>query len=136
MAFASREAEKDYKKAWYIRNRDRILRERRRYAQENAAKISRYQHDYRARNQAALQAASRIRTMSYRAKKRAQFVEDVDPDVVYRMHGGMCGICKQFVPEDDFHVDHVVPVSKGGLHGYINVQPAHPLCNLKKGARV
>jgi 5-methylcytosine-specific restriction endonuclease McrA len=54
---------------------------------------------------------------------------------VYSMHGGMCGICKQFVGED-FHVDHVVPLSLGGAHGYINVQPAHPICNLRKNNRV
>jgi 5-methylcytosine-specific restriction endonuclease McrA len=54
--------------------------------------------------------------------------------VVYEMHGGMCGICKDFVSQDNFHVDHVKPLSKGGVHGYINVQPAHPLCNLEKGS--
>lgn len=35
----------------------------------------------------------------------------------------------------DFHVDHVVPLSKGGMHGYTNVQPAHPRCNMRKGAK-
>jgi hypothetical protein len=25
-------------------------------------------------------------------------------------------------------------LSQGGLHGYINVQPAHPICNFIKGA--
>jgi 5-methylcytosine-specific restriction endonuclease McrA len=49
------------------------------------------------------------------------------------MHGGMCGICKQFI-EGKFHVDHVIPLSKGGMHGYVNVQPAHPVCNQRKGA--
>jgi 5-methylcytosine-specific restriction endonuclease McrA len=51
------------------------------------------------------------------------------------MNGGMCGICEGFI-EGEFHVDHVIPLSKGGMHGYINVQPAHPRCNVRKGARV
>lgn len=68
-----------------------------------------------------------------RARKRNQFVEHIDPQVVYQMYGGMCGICKQFI-DGNFHVDHVVPLSKGGLHGYINCQPAHPRCNLQKGS--
>jgi 5-methylcytosine-specific restriction endonuclease McrA len=46
---------------------------------------------------------------------------------------GRCGICGEFI-EGDFHVDHVLPLSQGGLHGYINVQPAHPICNFIKGA--
>lgn len=69
-----------------------------------------------------------------RARKLDQFIEEVDPTIVYQMHGGMCSICKEFVAEDDFHVDHVIPLAKGGMHGYINVQPAHSKCNLQKGA--
>ena len=49
------------------------------------------------------------------------------------MHGGMCGICEEFI-QGKFHVDHVIPLSKGGLHCYANVQPAHPNCNRKKWA--
>lgn len=70
-----------------------------------------------------------------RALLLGQFIEDVDRDVVFSMHGGMCGICKQFI-DGPFHVDHVIPLSKGGMHGYVNVQPAHPDCNWKKGDRV
>lgn len=66
-----------------------------------------------------------------KARKLNQFIEPVDRRIVYEMHGGMCGICKEFI-EGDFHVDHVIPLSKGGMHGYVNVQPAHPLCNWKK----
>jgi 5-methylcytosine-specific restriction endonuclease McrA len=51
------------------------------------------------------------------------------------MHGGRCGICCEFI-EGDFHVDHVIPLARGGQHGYVNVQPAHPRCNLVKGAHV
>lgn len=70
-----------------------------------------------------------------RARKLASFIEDVDPRVVYEMHGGVCGICHEFI-EGDFHVDHVIPLARGGQHGYINVQPAHADCNLRKGASV
>jgi 5-methylcytosine-specific restriction endonuclease McrA len=51
------------------------------------------------------------------------------------MHGGMCGICKQFIV-GKFHVDHVIPLSKGGLHSYANTQPAHPDCNQRKSATI
>lgn len=70
---------------------------------------------------------------SRRARKLNQFIEEVDPRTVFQMHGGKCGICDDFI-EGDFHVDHIVPLSKGGMHGYINVQPAHPVCNMRKGA--
>jgi 5-methylcytosine-specific restriction endonuclease McrA len=35
-----------------------------------------------------------------------------------------------------FHVDHVVPLARGGEHSYANTQPACPPCNMSKGARV
>lgn len=79
-------------------------------------------------------AQKRKAVFNRRARKIASFVEKIDPLRVYEMHGGACGICKEFVPEDSFHVDHVVPLSKGGLHGYTNVVPAHAHCNLVKGA--
>ena len=70
-----------------------------------------------------------------RARKLDQFIEDIDRDTVYEMHGGMCGICEQFIM-GKFHVDHVIPLSKGGMHGYVNVQPAHPKCNEEKADRL
>jgi 5-methylcytosine-specific restriction endonuclease McrA len=41
--------------------------------------------------------------------------------------------CKECVDVDDWHLDHVKPLSKGGEHTYANV--AHPKCNLSKGAK-
>jgi 5-methylcytosine-specific restriction endonuclease McrA len=70
-----------------------------------------------------------------RARKLAAFIEEVDPAIVYEAHGGRCGICAEFIV-GDFHVDHVIPLSRGGMHGYVNVQPAHPACNLSKRDQV
>jgi 5-methylcytosine-specific restriction endonuclease McrA len=38
------------------------------------------------------------------------------------------------VPVEAFHVDHKVPLARGGEHSYENVQPAHPFCNGSKGS--
>ncbi len=78
----------------------------------------------------------RERQNTRRARKLDQFVEDVDPEVVYVMHGGCCGICEEYVTIEDFHVDHVIPLRRGGPHSYANCQPAHPRCNLSKGAKL
>lgn len=70
-----------------------------------------------------------------RARIKGVFIEHVDPRVVYEMHGGRCGLCEQFI-EGAFDVDHVVPLAQGGVHGYVNVQPAHVSCNRSKGRAV
>lgn len=43
-----------------------------------------------------------------------------------------CGICHDPI-EDEWHMDHIIPVSKRGKHCYYNLQPSHPVCNLMKG---
>lgn len=120
---------------WYRRNRERLLlvaQERR--ANQDVRKVQAYMAHYYQENKSRLRPYNRKVQLNRRALKLKQFIEDIDPQIVYTMHGGMCGICKQFI-EGEFHVDHVTSLSKGGMHGYINVQPAHPKCNLSKGAR-
>jgi 5-methylcytosine-specific restriction endonuclease McrA len=133
---------REYQRRYRERNRDR-LREYRRKTSERR-RVARRRHyvenaDH-ARALARRWAAEnpdrrRANEANRKARKLDQFIEDVDPRTVYAMHGGMCGICEQYI-DGDFHVDHIIPLSKGGMHGYINVQPAHPICNRRKGDRV
>lgn len=86
---------------------------------------------YKRRERARCSERERLRKAKIRPG-HPQFVERVEREVVYAMHGGCCGICREFVAEDEFEVDHRVPLSRGGLHGYANAQPAHPACNRRK----
>jgi 5-methylcytosine-specific restriction endonuclease McrA len=95
----------------------------------NWATIGPYQRQWAKNNPIKKNIAAHRR----RARQLGQFVENVDRQAVFEMHGGMCGICEEFI-QGKFHVDHVIPLSKGGLHCYANVQPAHPNCNRKKWA--
>ena len=45
--------------------------------------------------------------------------------------GGRCWICGG---ENADQIDHVKPISKGGLHTPANMRPTHALCNMSKGA--
>lgn len=82
--------------------------------------------------------------MAYRAIRRVNetkaFVEKVDRRVVWGRDEGHCRVklvCGGvFVPFEEMHLDHIVPVAKGGEHAYNNVQTACGPCNLKKGARI
>ena len=50
---------------------------------------------------------------------------------------GVCGICqKRIEPWEPMHIDHIVPMSRGGSHDRENLQAAHALCNLRKGNRM
>ena len=45
-------------------------------------------------------------------------------------------LCGGQVEPSDVHIDHIKPYSKGGQHVLGNLQVAHSLCNIRKGARV
>jgi 5-methylcytosine-specific restriction endonuclease McrA len=70
------------------------------------------------------------------ARKLGVVVEHVDRRILFERDEGVCGICRKPVDRDDFHVDHVIPLARGGEHSYANTQIAHPPCNLAKGAKV
>ena len=60
-------------------------------------------------------------------------------ETLIREQDGLCGICDQPLPAElspDIHVDHIIPVSKGGTDIYSNFQAAHASCNFSKGNRI
>lgn len=67
-----------------------------------------------------------------RIREQEQFVEKVSPQIVWERDEGVCGICGEAADPSDWHLDHTVPLSRGGEHSYANVQVSHPLCNRRK----
>lgn len=52
-------------------------------------------------------------------------------------YGMVCHICDGLIESmDDLHFDHVIPLSRGGLHVVENVRPAHGVCNIRKGNKI
>ncbi|WP_312045128.1 HNH endonuclease [Anaerotignum sp.] len=60
--------------------------------------------------------------------KRKQFNSETRK-VVYAKTKGHCALCGNFIPFDDFTVDHIKPLAKGGSNELENLQPACKVCN-------
>jgi len=80
---------------------------------------------------------------SYRARKIAAFVENVEREVVLERDGWICQLCDQPIDRSarspdpmSRSIDHRIPLARGGVHSYSNCQSAHLGCNLSKGARI
>jgi 5-methylcytosine-specific restriction endonuclease McrA len=80
--------------------------------------------------------------LAYQARKLGAFVEAVDKTVVWERDGGRCYLagprCLGVVPLhplSGWHLEHVIPLSRGGQHSYANAGVACPPCNLAKGAK-
>jgi len=115
-------------RAWRVANPEwSVERNKTRYAANRDAILA----EHRA-NRSAYTDRQRAR----RHRCNAQFVEHVASLAVLEMDDGVCGICGQDVDPRSFVVDHIHPLSKGGLHSYANVQVAHPSCNSRKAAKV
>lgn len=51
--------------------------------------------------------------------------------------GMVCGLCGgPIYDRSGLHIDHVLPVSRGGRTNVDNLQPAHACCNISKGNRI
>ena len=54
--------------------------------------------------------------------------------VLLEKQKGFCIVCKKKL-NDKYHLDHIVPLAKGGQNSDDNVQLLCPPCNLSKGAK-
>jgi 5-methylcytosine-specific restriction endonuclease McrA len=76
-----------------------------------------------------------------RARKVDAMVHDVPDAMVWEFNPagpGLCNYCRVDLDRGDrrsWHVDHVVPISRGGLNEIGNLVVACARCNVSKGAR-
>lgn len=104
-------------KAYYARHPDRRRATVRNYKRANLDK----QVDWQGRR---------------RAQKREAPNEPIDVKQVFVRDAGLCHICKLAVDPKNWHLDHVIPLSRGGHHTYSNVAVSHPKCNLSKSNKL
>ncbi len=50
---------------------------------------------------------------------------------IYAQQRGRCAICRTSI-KSEYHIDHIIPVSKGGEHIARNIQLLCPPCNMRK----
>ena len=99
-------------RAWYQSNRDRKAETQRAWREANPDKVRQYDADRRARQMNATTGP-----VDFEAARKAR---------------ADCYLCGSALGSD-IHVDHVVPLVRGGDHTMGNLLPTHPDCNWRKG---
>lgn len=126
-----------WNREFYARHRDRRKQLRVERYRSNPEKALQAARKYAAAHPDLIRSLGRKSQLQRRARLVRAFVEVVDPAVVFDRDKGICGICSLPVAvQSDWHVDHIVPLAKGGEHSYANVQLAHGACNRSKGAKL
>ena len=113
---AVRKDRKEYKRAYREANRDKVAARSQTYYQNNREQYA----DRRTKR---------------RALKRGATVEKVSRKEVYERDNGRCHICGKKVSKKSWHLDHLIPLIKGGEHSYRNVAVSCPKCNMSKGIK-
>ena len=76
----------------------------------------------------------RAKASRRRAKKQGSGGSHSKADIkrLYKLQDGRCRYCDEEVGKV-YHIDHVIPISKGGNDNSGNLAIACPTCNLEKG---
>jgi len=108
-----------------------------RWSEANPEKVREKARRFRQNSPDKARVTARKGSRARYARKHGAFIEHVDPRIVFDRDKGICGICRQLVERSgSWHIDHVIPLSKGGRHAYDNVQLAHASCNCKKRDKI
>jgi 5-methylcytosine-specific restriction endonuclease McrA len=132
---------------------------RKEYKERNKERIREQARTWRAKKRAqggpkklvvmSLERRTKCREVSRRrrAKKLGLPWEYYTEAQVLELYGNNCHVCLEPVSFDSerrpgylnwelgLHIDHLIPISKGGGDTLENVRPAHGICNIKKHNR-
>lgn len=104
----------------------------RQYARDRAAERAEYKKAWRAENKDV--------HASHQAKRRAIIktsqVEDISISEIYELNSGVCWLCSLSVSLNEVHLEHIIPLCRGGTHTKDNVNIAHGKCNSIKSSRL
>lgn len=138
-----------YKREYLEQNRERLKAEKRIYYQENKEKCNKASRDYalnnaehlklknkewRVANMDKRQAANRNRLALQMSAEGRHTPKDVA--ILYERQKHKCATCKKHISNkpgpSKYHVDHVMPLTKGGSNWPDNLQLLCPTCNIRK----
>jgi 5-methylcytosine-specific restriction endonuclease McrA len=119
--------------AYKSANDDRIKAQKQQYYSGNKAAILSQQQEYRRANTATVRAG-----ILRRKARAANIPSNVSPDhitALIEMFNNACAYCGETL-ENGYHVDHFVPVSRGGHTVPGNLLVVCPACNMHKHSKL
>lgn len=147
------------RRKWREANKDKIKAQRSRYREKHKDQINARSLAWRNENKElansmtkAWKEANLDKHRSYKRKsqnkRRSAYSEDYLESDVISLYGSICYICNKEIDllasrpvgapgwQNGLHIDHVVPLSKGGHNTLENVRPTHGICNISKGDKL
>jgi 5-methylcytosine-specific restriction endonuclease McrA len=124
---------KELNREYYTANRERFMTYGRQRYLENRLQILEAQKTYYQANAARWRIHGQTRRARTRAADGVFTFEQWQGKLAY--YGHRCYLCNTSLEGQIIHIEHRIPVSRGGTNWLANVAPACPTCNLRKGAK-
>ncbi len=128
---AHQEQEKEYTRNWILNNRERHRQNQKNWFEANREKELKRISDYAKANPE--------KTRAYNSKRRARKINaeghynSTDVQRIGNLQKWKCAWCSKPC-KNDYHVDHYIPLSKGGSNWPSNLCISCPKCNNSKHA--
>lgn len=122
----------DYYRRRYQENAERLREENRAQYRTRKTERDAATHRWRAKNPEKVREHKRVRNVRLRDGQRGDLTADSWQTII-DYFDARCAYCD--APLEEITQDHILPISKGGVHGYDNVVPACRSCNARKGNR-
>jgi len=124
---------------WRKNNVEKLREYSKEYAEKNTAKIKLYQSSVRARVLASNRSSKRRELKHYSSNGTLPInvMSPLNGELLELLNNqeNMCYLCKSDISKNR-HLDHWIPLSKGGTHSIDNVVFLCANCNLSKGATI
>lgn len=117
---------------YYRKNREKVLAGNAAWKAKNPEWFVNYHRRWKEKNRDKVRASHRNRKALKRLNGGTHNAKDVAE--IMKLQGSMCACCRIKLSRD-FHVDHIIPLSRGGSNDRKNLQLTCPTCNLQKSKR-
>lgn len=132
----NKEKIKESNRAYYQRHKERKAAEKREWRKRNPEKAAEIKKKWMAKNTEKVAASQWRRRKTRRAREYGAEGKFCEHQIkwLWRKQFGLCYYCAASL-ENEYEIDHVIPLSKGGTNWLDNLALACQPCNRSKGAK-
>jgi 5-methylcytosine-specific restriction endonuclease McrA len=120
-----------YKRDYYLKNRDKIIKKVLEWGRKNKDKRRISKKKWAIAHRDHINFLTKMR--NFRLKGAGGKISKKIFDDLFLQNGGLCVYCNKNKANS---IDHIIPISKGGNNSLINLTIACISCNSKKGNKI